>query len=345
MTRAAKKIIILFASLIAGTQNAQGEDVYVKGRESGRGFTRLLGASCFVVAPAHVVMGDPCSEDELLKATVWGRQGRKSEAVVEGRYGDDLAILRLLAQDARAAFCETSMPIGPTNPSKLVSNPNAKIELRLRQEDGGLQVLHVEIKSDDNRRYFRVAFRDPGVFAKTMSGGVLYANEVPVGMLMEVDTNNGQGLVHRQNYVEDGVRSFFVDTVSLPWMNIERIAVPLDPAGEEIFKMAETILDLLQNDGALEIYDRYLSPRTKGWLKREFFHQSMIRHYGALAGTPAKRRLIQYAPPGVVSTGAPRQWILVIEANSGGSRFQESLSFEQTENGWRLGNIFITEAF
>jgi hypothetical protein len=276
---------------------------------------------------------------------VKGAPGRSVTASVVGTYGDDLVVLRLERATAAASFCQAPVPISPLAAGSHVQRAGTLAELHLRDETGALRVIGLVVISDDQQRYLRLRpSQDKDIISQTMSGGLVYISGQYVGMLMEVRTETNEALAFRANYIEDGVRSFFTSRVDLP-VKIDRAMVLLDPAGEELVKKSQEILDLLQQGEAAVVFERYGARSLKAWMTTEFFQSFTQPRYAAMTGLPVSRRVARYATP--ESAGMPaglRRWLVIFDTRVGTARFQETFGFERDGDEWKLALLSLNDA-
>ncbi|HVT18188.1 MAG TPA: hypothetical protein VHQ90_18680 [Thermoanaerobaculia bacterium] len=277
--------------------------------------------------------------------TVVAAPGHSVSADLVGSYGDDLAILRLERVVAAASFCQTPVPITALAAGSRPQSAGSIVDLHLRDEVGALRNVELIVLSDDQQRYLRLRPKaDADVISQTMSGGLIYAGDHYIGMLMEVDTVRREVLAFRANYLEDGIRSFFTSRIDLP-VKIDRTMVLLDATGEELVKITQEILDLLQRGEASLVFERYGAPSLRAWMTPEFFQSYAQPRYASMTGLQVNRRLARYTTP--ESGGMPagiHRWIVVLDTSAGAARFQETFGFERAGDVWKLALLSLNDA-
>lgn len=172
------------------------------GDAQGNGFLRALGDECYAIAPLHVV--EP-PRGGILRV----RSGAPTEARANVVLGTriDVAVIKL---DNRSA-----LPCGREwerlrSVSGALNDPSlADLALHHRQGDGSLLQLPVRIVQRGRTSVQIQSLLDGRAITRGMSGSLLAAGSVPLGMLDSVETSNGRGIALRLDYMLDVTESFF----------------------------------------------------------------------------------------------------------------------------------------
>lgn len=163
----------------------------------GQGFLRGRQKICYVIVPRHVVADAPLVQ-------VFTLDRLSSNAVPNTIYPADLAILRLV---------RSNIPCPEFRP------PEFKVATILRNktsgavvtvgEDGSLRRRQVQIVSYDER-YIRVRPMHPDdSLYRGLSGSGLEIEGGVIGMLMQVESDSGIGLILRHDFLSEIVERFF----------------------------------------------------------------------------------------------------------------------------------------
>lgn len=192
---------LLLLALIPLSMPLLAADVLVLvGDDKGQGTLRKRGNECLVITPRHVTANYEIDGIQLVlqdKTTV--------SAELIHSYDADVAVLR--PEPNRITRCK-EQPFSDENITALLKN-NARGTLRLMNKAGSTQLLPVDIVNYDSFETIDIKPRDgSGDISKGYSGGLLYIDRRPVGMLTSV--NNGVGSVMQSTTLNAVLDPFFL---------------------------------------------------------------------------------------------------------------------------------------
>jgi hypothetical protein len=183
--------------------------VHLQSAEFGRGILKPRLGECFVIAPLHVVEGGAGS------VTITGARNVQSTGVFAQGFPGDLAVVRVVDGGQQACTdWETA-----ENYDEILSNTLEGF-LELRREDGSTRLMQVFIPEKTSETITIEPKRPNQSFTKGMSGAALYTlvegKKVYLGMLQEVDSENGWGYVIQADDLERILGGFFDSADSPP---------------------------------------------------------------------------------------------------------------------------------
>jgi hypothetical protein len=198
MTRAGR--VVWFGAVVATwlvlvpAANAQQALVHSPGAgglEIGQAWLLSASGHCYAVLPAHVV--HEAGERVLLLRE--GRGGERGELDATSDLGDDIAIG--VVQGLAKQSCGPTMgSVGRAVGRQLAAGGGSA--LRTINGDGTVGRSGVLVVDDDGEQWLHVSpGRDQDRVRKGQSGSLLYAGDIPVGMLVSVNTSSGVGRVMR----------------------------------------------------------------------------------------------------------------------------------------------------
>lgn len=182
---------------------ALGSVVFVETEfESGNGFLRAFNDRCLLITPAHVVENGY----EILAHT---RYQKSINLELLTTFQEDLSILSV-AQASKSVCDRSDWRFDQKSyESNLTLNENVSLQFALM--DGTTKALKVYISGQDAHTYFYIKLIDTNeVIQKGMSGSFVYAGNLPIGML--ISTEDNQGKVLRLDYIELLTKVYFPDS-------------------------------------------------------------------------------------------------------------------------------------
>jgi hypothetical protein len=192
-------IIWLFLLMFSSTTYALTQ-THVKAGEVGQGFLMKRLDQCYLVTPAHVI------GEEFFANLIGGTNLRAlGEAEPIQTFGYDLSILSV--SGALTKECDTninqfnSLDIPLKNATKLsVSSVNA---------DGSVSLIPVSL-TDTSLIHLRINPEDgQSPLYKGLSGSLVFLDKLPVGMLLSIDADSGEGVVLRLDRAIETIKPFF----------------------------------------------------------------------------------------------------------------------------------------
>ncbi len=176
---------------------AYAQSVYVQSNEVGQGVLREYQGDCYVITPAHVVKG------KYLSQIITSKREQVTGVFVTS-YDPDIAILRL--EGNKDVKCDSFWPDGQSIDTRLQQLSIGK--LRSVSPAGSIEFRSVKVMSADERFIFLELDPTDSLF-KGLSGSTLLLEPMTAGMLIEIDQQSGQGVVYRQDYLNNILQSFF----------------------------------------------------------------------------------------------------------------------------------------
>jgi hypothetical protein len=194
-------LVLLLCVCAPGVSVAQGPtQAYIRAGEHGQALLLSRLGACYAVTPAHV-MGDDLFAT-LVGASLAAPQG---DADLLQAFGYDLALLRttgaITAQcggrlrdipqlDSVLARASTGV-VSSVNPDGSVTRRNVTIN------DVGLVNVRLRPRNESDQLF------------KGLSGSLVLAGEQPIGILMRVDPESGEGTALRYDRALETLRPFF----------------------------------------------------------------------------------------------------------------------------------------
>lgn len=173
---------------------------FVQAAEHGQAL--LLGrlGECYAVTPAHVI------GDSFFATLVAGEAGApQGDADHLQTFGYDVALLRATGQVAR--YCGGELTRAPSIDSLLSDTAIANVASV--NSDGSISRRQVTL-IDVDLLYLRVRPRTPDdQLYKGLSGSLVLAGDSPIGILMSVNPETGEGRVLRYDRTIETLRPFF----------------------------------------------------------------------------------------------------------------------------------------
>jgi transposase len=194
------------AAVVPGTAYAAPlASAFVRGAENGQGFLLRRLGECYAVTPAHVM------RDEIFAALVGtDAQHSRGEADLLQRFGYDLSILHV--GGALSDHCGGEL--GAPADIDRVAGRNALGTVTSVNEDGSITRRVVAV-IDVDLINLRVRPRtEADQLFQGLSGSVVTVGDEPVGILMAVDPDNGNGRVLRFDRAVETLRLFFGGTAT-----------------------------------------------------------------------------------------------------------------------------------
>jgi peptidase E len=191
------------------SQPALGQEtVYLEADgQIGGGILRSRGSECFVITPGHVI------ENMLNEASITGTKSVKSKAVLERKFSNDLALLRVTGGGTQNCSEWKSHRLL----DEIIEKSFEGI-LEIKGSNGSNKLIKVLItEKEDTKFVVRPYFQDETII-KGYSGSTLFTlhegERIILGMLMEVDAY-GRGVVLNQKTINNNLDSFF-NTKKMP---------------------------------------------------------------------------------------------------------------------------------
>lgn len=216
--RIALRLVVLSIALPGNAATSEASPVFVQAAEQGQGLLRERNGECFVVTPEHVVR-------DSTEITVTAQGRIDAAARLDTTLGEDVAILRITDKGRFGCGMPWDEAVGldpviaGSTDGMLVTTSGA----------GAVQRRFVKVVGY-NHASIRFRPAEPAdAFFKTLSGGLLEIGGRPAGVLLQVDTANGNGIAIRMDHLSDVVRSFFAVQSTATAMPVDGFTIrPLD---------------------------------------------------------------------------------------------------------------------
>lgn len=198
-----KKIFLLYLFLSAFSYVVSANtinQVYVEADEIGQGFLVQRLDTCYFVSPQHVLKNSffitlkgsdklrSLGEGQPLQPFGYDLAVGHVAGSLKTHCGIDFNALSVNQQDIDKA---QTVVVSTVNPDGLISRTPAVVQ--------ETELIYLSIKPSSSDR----------TFFKGMSGSLVYAEGVPIGMLQSVDTESGNGKVLRLDRLLETVSPFF----------------------------------------------------------------------------------------------------------------------------------------
>ena len=196
-----RAVLLFFALCLSGVVAAQGPaQAYIRSGEHGQALLLSRLGACYAVTPAHVMGGDLFAT--LIGASPTAPQG---DADLLQKFGYDLALLRTTGSATEQ--CGGQIRDVPQLDSLLsratsgvVSSVNTDGSVTRRSvtiNDVGLVNVRLRPRSEGDQLF------------KGLSGSLVLTGEQPIGILMTVDPDTGEGVALRYDRALETLRPFF----------------------------------------------------------------------------------------------------------------------------------------
>jgi hypothetical protein len=193
-------VILVLGLFVSQLQAAVPEQAYLSASEDGQALLLSRLGECYAMTPKHVI------GDDLFATLVGGMTGApQGDADLLQTFGYDLAILRTTGKISRQ--CGGSLT-DVSSVGKVLSTTTAAIVSSIN-EDGSVTRRNVTI-NDVALVYIRLRPQKANdQLFKRLSGSLVLASERPIGILMSVDPETGEGLALRYDRAIETLRPFF----------------------------------------------------------------------------------------------------------------------------------------
>ena len=224
---------LVVAAALAGATvapQARAGQVFVQAAEHGQGMVRNRGDDCFVIAPDHVI-------EDADDIEVFGFGRRRAFGWHLKTFPEDVGLVQI--EKIKGLDCSEPWANGAGLETRL-QKAQAGVVARIGP-DGGMERWQVFISAFDTEQ-ITVKPIDPGEdFFKGMSGSTLTIDGEVAGMLMSTNPDKRIGIVLRQDYLTDIVRSFFeidrkgydatvaIETIDQPYMVVKNANIRFSP--------------------------------------------------------------------------------------------------------------------
>jgi hypothetical protein len=194
--------IVFIAPLLVSGSHLNASDAFIRAKERGQGISLSSGSSCYVITAYHVV------EDATnIVLVAPDRSEAKAELIEQLGRVIDIGVLRVT--DNSTQICKENEFFFISDLSKNIEEAGLIGNLKLRKENGSRQSLRVVITDYNENEYIKIRpFYENDQITKGMSGGLLAVNGIPAGVLTEVNPNNGEGMVLRNDYLYGFLRKY-----------------------------------------------------------------------------------------------------------------------------------------
>lgn len=183
-------------ALAAGSRPAQA---YIRAGEHGQALLLNRLGECYAVTPAHVIGGD------LFATLIGGEAGKpRGDADLLQTFGYDLSILRVTG--ALAKQCGGPLANVPVLDGLLSATSAANVTSV--NEDGSISRRNVTL-NDVGLIYLRLRPDTGNELFKGLSGSLVLVGDKPVGILMSLDAETGEGRALRFDRAIETLRPFF----------------------------------------------------------------------------------------------------------------------------------------
>ncbi len=186
-------LVMLIALLgCIASPGAAATDVYLSFSSGSFGQGTLIrsGNECLIITPKHVVIDDRGIPESGAIRVIYSDRS-EAEADLHKAFDNDLALLRLREQPI--AGCETA-PF-ETVAVKQILTENTQAVVEHKSFEGGSNYTHLAIVRQDVYGDILVTpMLEGDSLEQGFSGGVLYVDNKPVGMLTNVDHGVGQAI-------------------------------------------------------------------------------------------------------------------------------------------------------
>jgi hypothetical protein len=193
--------LILLATLTSPSPAADTRptQAYIRAGEHGQALLLSRLGECYAITPRHVIGSD------LFATLVGGESGKpQGDADLLQTFGYDLSILHVTG--ALATQCGGSLTDVPVLDSLLSGSSAANVASV--NEDGSISRRNVTLV-DVGLLYLRLRPDAGDELFKGLSGSLVLAGDNPVGILMSVDPETGEGRALRYDRAIETLRPFF----------------------------------------------------------------------------------------------------------------------------------------
>lgn len=194
--------IASIALVLVNSRISNASDVYILAKEEGQGISLSSGSLCYVITAYHVV--DDADDITLIAPD---RSEVKAELIRQLGEDIDIGVLRVSGNSTQICS-ENKWPL-ISDLSEKLEEADLKGNLELRKDDGSRHSVRVVITDYNENQYIKIrplSAKDPII--KGMSGGLLVVNGIPAGILTEVNPNNGEGMVLREDFLYGFLRNY-----------------------------------------------------------------------------------------------------------------------------------------
>jgi hypothetical protein len=188
--------------IVVNGRYLNASDAYIRAKEEGQGISLSAGSSCYVITAFHVV------EDATNIVLIAPDRSEAKAELIEQLGGVlDIGVLRVAGNSTQ--ICKENKWFFISDLSKKIEEAGLIGNLKLRKDNGSRQSFRVVITDYNENDYIKIrplSENDP--ITKGMSGGLLVVNGIPAGVLTEVNPNNGEGTVLRNDYLYGFLRKY-----------------------------------------------------------------------------------------------------------------------------------------